>query len=330
MARPAPCVGGRARVVAFGATGRARARRPQVSPGRAVPPARRGKREAGTRPWSTPPAPSTSSAAAISMAPTTSSTRTCGRAPTEVRGRTKSMGGGRWGNQGGTLGGTQGGTRGVLKGYPRAFETGRPTRAFQHAFRTIRPCRSPSVAAHANAAADAIISHGWRACLSARTVCMLMLLMRVCVRVCVCVCLLVCLCARACTACVNELCARAPRGCMRPPIARRRRAVLIAQPAPRVGGRARGCVRCHRPGSRAFCRRCHLDVPHGQRGMGCAFWAHVRGRRRRRHLRHRRQRLGRRRQPRQLPGRVGEHRRRCAAGLSLGGGRGCTAWVLRG
>ncbi len=65
-------------------------------------------------------------------------------------------------------------------------------------------------------------------------------------------------------------------------------------------------------------RRCHLDVPHGQRGMGCAIFAHVRGRRRRRHLRHRRQR---RRCPKLhlLRRRVGEHRRRCAAGLSRWG-----------
>jgi hypothetical protein len=74
--------------------------------------------------------------------------------------------------------------------------------------------------------------------------------MRVCVRACACVfaCFVVCLCARACTACVNELCVRAPRGSMRTPIARRRRAVLMARPAPRVGGRAR-VIACHRPGS---------------------------------------------------------------------------------
>jgi hypothetical protein len=41
-------------------------------------------------------------------------------------------------------------------------------------------------------------------------------------------------------------------------------------------------------------RRCHLDSPHGQRGMGCATFAHVHGRRRRRHLRHRRPRRHRR------------------------------------
>ncbi len=59
-ARAARC--GRARVVAFGATGRARARRPQVSPGRAARPTR-FMGDNRTRPWSTLPAPSTSSAA---------------------------------------------------------------------------------------------------------------------------------------------------------------------------------------------------------------------------------------------------------------------------
>ncbi len=71
-ARAALC--GRERVVAFVATGRARARRPQVSPGRAARPTRDGLRDKGTRPWSMPPAPSTSSAAATA-APTS---RTCG------------------------------------------------------------------------------------------------------------------------------------------------------------------------------------------------------------------------------------------------------------
>jgi hypothetical protein len=70
-------------------------------------------------------------------------------------------------------------------------------------------------------------------------------------RVCVCACLLVCLCARACTACENERCMCAPRGCMRPPITRRRRGVLKLGPRRALGPRARGCVRCHRPGSRA-------------------------------------------------------------------------------
>jgi hypothetical protein len=83
---------GRACVVAFDATGRARARWPQVSPSPIVPSKRNGLSEKGSRPWSTPPAPSTSSAATAT--PTTSSSRTCGRAPTEVRVRTRSRGGG--------------------------------------------------------------------------------------------------------------------------------------------------------------------------------------------------------------------------------------------
>ncbi len=120
-----------------------------------------------------------------------------------------------------------------------------------HAFRTIRPCRSPAVAAHVHAAPDAIILHVWRACLSdkncvrvgsrgrarprvCRCVCVCVC---VCVRVRGCVCvsvrarLLIWLCARACTACVNERRLCAPRRCARPPIAQRRLAVFIARPA---------------------------------------------------------------------------------------------------
>jgi hypothetical protein len=44
------CACGRTRVVAFGATGRARARWPQVPCGRAARPARRGLADMGTRP----------------------------------------------------------------------------------------------------------------------------------------------------------------------------------------------------------------------------------------------------------------------------------------
>ncbi len=99
---------------------------------------------------------------------------------------------------------------------------------------------------------------------------------------------------------------RAPRRCARPAIARRRLAVLIARPSPRVG-RARICLFA-RVG-----RRCHVEMPHGQRAVGWPRRAHVRGRRRRRHLRHRRLRLL---QRNLLQRRVGEHRRRCAAGLS--------------
>ncbi len=98
---------------------------------------------------------------------------------------------------------------------------------------------------------------------------------RVCLRVCSCLCVCsilcvrarpcayVCLCERMCVClCVSiglrhrarvcSECVRAARRCARPPIARRRRSVSIALPAPRVGGRARVvAVRCDRPGSRA-------------------------------------------------------------------------------
>jgi hypothetical protein len=197
-----------------------------------------------------------------------------------------------------------------------------------------------------------MLLHGWRACLSAKNrvrvdscrradprVCRCVCVC-VCecvrVRVCVCVCarvrarLLVWLCARACTACVNEQ----PRRCARPPIARRL-AVFIARLAPRFAAVA-FCATGRL--SRLFGRRCHVDVPHGQRAVGRAIWAHVRGRRRRRHLRHRRLQRQRHRLFRR---RVGEHRRRCAGrtrsrGYSrgyLGGTKGVprgTKEVLRG
>jgi hypothetical protein len=105
---------------------------------------------------------------------------------------------------------------------------------------------------------------------------------------------------------------RAPRRFARPPIARRRLAVLIARPAPRVAAARAVAFGATGRVSRAFGRRRHLDVPHGRRGMGWPICAHVRDRRRRRHLRHRRRRHHR------LPRRVGEHRRRCAAGLRRG------------
>jgi hypothetical protein len=95
----------------FGAIGRdSRACWPQVEPLALAPPMRDGLRDLRTRRWSTPPAPSTSSAA-----PTT---RMCGRAPTEVRGRTASEGGGVLGNTGGYFGGYYKGTRGT-QGYSR-------------------------------------------------------------------------------------------------------------------------------------------------------------------------------------------------------------------
>ncbi len=88
--------------------------RPQVRRGRAARPARRGLRETGTRRWSTPPAPSTSSAASAESAGAVATSRTCGSAPTEVRGRTRSGG-----RSGGRLGGYSGGTHGYqgVRGY---------------------------------------------------------------------------------------------------------------------------------------------------------------------------------------------------------------------
>ncbi len=201
-----------------------------------------------------------------------------------------------------------------------------------------------------------MLLHGWRACLSAKNcvrvvsrgrarprVCRCAswsgcvrvqvrarVYLCVCARVCAQARLLVWLCARACTACVNERRVRAPRRCARPPIARRRLAVFIARLAPRVAA-ARARLQFGATGrlSRAFGRRCHLDVPHGQRAMGCAMGAHVRGRRRRRHLRPRRHHQ----RPR-LARRVGEHRRRCAAEFGQGGYSrgylGGTTGILRG
>ncbi len=122
----------------------------------------------------------------------------------------------------------------------------------------------------------------------------------------------------------SRLCA--PRRCARPPIARRRLAVFIARLAPHVAAARAVAFGATGRLSRAFGRRCHVDVPHGQRGMGLASSAsraHVGGRRRRRHLRHRR----RRQHLHLLPGRVGQHRRRCAAGLGGGGWSGGTRGV---
>ncbi len=87
-----------------------RARWPQVSRGRAARPARRGLREITTRRWSTPQAPSTSSAAAAAP-----STGTCGRAPTEVR--TGLVLG--WS---GLQGGVPRGTTRVLRGYYTGYQ----------------------------------------------------------------------------------------------------------------------------------------------------------------------------------------------------------------
>jgi hypothetical protein len=107
---------------------------------------------------------------------------------------------------------------------------------------------------------------------------------RLCSFVCVraCACMRACVSACACCSCVSiglhlhaRVCServRAPRGCMRPPIARRRRAVSIAPPAPRVGrarvvavgatGRARAPRAQVSPGRAARPTRC------GMRDMG--------------------------------------------------------------
>ncbi len=142
---------------------------------------------------------------------------------------------------------------------------------------------------------------------------------RVCarVRVCMCVPLGLSVCACVHSVCERALCT-APRRCARPPIARRRRAVFIARPAPGFAA-ARAWLRSAPPAGLARVgRRCHVDEPHGQRGMGCALLPNVRGRRRRRHLHPRRQRRPQRR--------LGEHRRRCAGRTEFGGGR----WGTRG
>jgi hypothetical protein len=72
-------------------------------------------------------------------------------------------------------------------------------------------------------------------------------------------------------------------------------------------------------------RRRVVGMSRDQRAVGWPTKAHVRDRRRRRHLRHRRLQLQRHhRHP--PPGRVGERRRRCATGL----GRGVWSGVLGG
>ena len=112
--------------------------------------------------------------------------------------------------------------------------------------------------------------------------------------------------------CVVKACAR--RGAAWAlPSHLRGRAVLIGRPATR--GRppvfAFDAIGRHlRVG-----RRCDVDTRDRQRAVGCALLAHDRDRRRRRHLCPRRQR-----RLRLLQRRLGEHRRRCAAGLAHGGG----------
>jgi hypothetical protein len=128
-----------------------------------------------------------------------------------------------------------------------------------------------------------------------------------------------CACVRAIPSDCNSARVRAPRRCARPPIARRRLAVFIARPVPRVAAARAVAFGATGRWSRAFCRRCHLDVPHGQRDVGWPSWAHVRGRRRRRHLRPRRHQ---RQRQHRLQRRVVEHRRRCAGRTPSGGDRG--------
>jgi hypothetical protein len=122
-------------------------------------------------------------------------------------------------------------------------------------------------------------------------------------------------------------------------VARRRPALSMARLAARL---APAWLRWVPPAlgvARVGCRGV-VDEPDGQRAVGCAMPARVGGRRRRRDLRHRRHRH--RRHP--LPGRVGQHRRRCGPD-TVGGKvgtprgyytysrvlrRGHSGWVLAG
>ncbi len=89
-----------------------------------------------------------------------------------------------------------------------------------------------------------------------------------------------CVCARRCLeVCV---CARMPRRCAGAVEARPgwrhgrdRRYNISAGGAGRLRMRVRGLVRS--AGFLRVGRRCHLDVPHPQGGMGWPNWAHVRG-----------------------------------------------------
>ena len=133
-------------------------------------------------------------------------------------------------------------------------------------------------------------------------------------------------CSTCARVCVERVCGYAPRRCARAVAARRGGAVYIDRPDPCGRPRAHS-LRLVR--SAGVARRRHLDEPHGQRGMGRAIWAHVGGRRRRRHLRHRRL------PQRHLERRLGEHRRRCAGrtysrGVVPGGYYRGTGVVLKG
>jgi hypothetical protein len=119
-----------------------------------------------------------------------------------------------------------------------------------------------------------------------------------CARACGCVCVCVCVCVGAC------VCVWVQRRCAGP---RRGTAGTGGVYSAACDARtAAVCALrlCHRS-VRLCARRRDVDEPYDQRAVGCAIWTHDRGRRRRRRLRHRRQRQH------PLPGRVGEHRRRC-------------------
>jgi hypothetical protein len=128
-----------------------------------------------------------------------------------------------------------------------------------------------------------------------------------CVRACVLACVLACVRACVCVYVQTGLCGHS--SCVK-----RRPAVFIAQPR---RTRVRFALVIDES-SAHLCRRCHLDPPHPQRAMGCPICAHVRDRRRRRHLRHRRPQ-----RQHLLQGRLGEHRQRC------GPDSGDTRLVLR-
>jgi hypothetical protein len=126
----------------------------------------------------------------------------------------------------------------------------------------------------------------------------------------------VCVCVQRVCVCMARLCTS--RLFSGPPVARRRPVVYSARPAARGWARVR-LRSVPSAGLARICRRRELGESYGKRGMGWPMWAHVRDRRRRRHLRHRR-RQGQPPADCRLPGRVGEHRRRFVAGLSVSSG----------
>jgi hypothetical protein len=221
--------------------------------------------------------------------------------------------------------------------------------------RATRGCVSESVSVPRCARASANVGGCvWQrpcGCVGLMCVCLRVIVMRKCEFACVSVRAFVCMrrsvsararaCARACVCCGVRSCARASVFCRS--IGKHLRACVACLCAARLGvcasalcGRSGGmagtsginsvvAVRCDRPVVARVGRRCELHQSYPQGGMGCAMGAHVGGRRRRRHLRHRRQQL-----PHLLQRRVGEHRRRCAAGLSRGGLSGVLGGYYRG